>query len=541
MSEKRRNPGRATRGDSLKRKKTVATPKEATPAPETPVQELEPKRETLPVKLAADQPLPTLQEPQPSDLSTQLYQSIKESGVLSASLKRSREIWLSGCHFKKYYTKTTMVKKVKDRTAEDKEAMARDKLLLKNMVKIGDGNLTIDPHIFTISLYTTKEATNSAAQKRVDRYAPGFSQYQPLHPPSTPQYKAPVPQPPHPKQQAQQKQRPSNPLTPNPTPAAQAAPDPVIHMLAQRAGTDAELKAVMKIVAAGQATPQQLEFFQGHINELTRILEAQKAAQKKALVASASPTPPVPPPQSAPAQPTPPAPSSTSSGPVASPYPPQTPYSQFGGPPPSHHSSPYPPLGPPQRPAMRPVFFEFHEGNGDRLYFPEYSILEFLPGGRQVRASFLVTKSKQDMTISTPTPSTPTPSTTTPSKTAPATNTNTPVKFTPDPDRKPDLYQPVTALLASVEHYVLECLSRAVHPPDEVEKYMNEIFDTAEPAEEGYLALRLPRDGEESWAGDTEGATKSGEPRVSITTPVMTADSVQPERRKMAVGRQKKS
>ena len=44
---------------------------------------------------------------------------------------------------------------------------------------------------------------------------------------------------------------------------------------------------------------------------------------------------------------------------------------------------------------------------------------------------------------------------------------------------------------------MLEWLARAVHPPEEVEKYMNAVFDTAAPAEEGFLALRLPREGED--------------------------------------------
>ena len=44
---------------------------------------------------------------------------------------------------------------------------------------------------------------------------------------------------------------------------------------------------------------------------------------------------------------------------------------------------------------------------------------------------------------------------------------------------------------------MLEWLARAVHPPEEVEKYMNTVFNTAAPAEEAFLALRLPREGED--------------------------------------------
>ena len=58
-------------------------------------------------------------------------------------------------------------------------------------------------------------------------------------------------------------------------------PDPVIRMLAQRAGTDTGLKAVMKVVAAGSATKDQLEFFQSHINELTSIVQKQNGVTAK--------------------------------------------------------------------------------------------------------------------------------------------------------------------------------------------------------------------------------------------------------------------
>ena len=534
MSERRRTSARTAKAEpvketTLKRKRSAISNKEATPIVETPVDGLEPVQEPLPVKLIDGQPLPTLPKPQPSDLSAHEFQSLIQryvihktyvmshlitslcSGVLSASLKRSRETWLSGCHFKKYYTKPTIVKKLKDRTAEDKEAMARDKALLKAMIRIGEGNLTIDPHIFTITLYTVKEPpVPASAQRHMHHYGatPGtpFSPYQPVH--QTPTPKAPMLQQSRPNQPTPQSYTgtPSTPVVEHPArttpaPAAQAAPDPVIHMLAQRAGTDAELKAVMKIVAAGQATAQQLEFFQGHINELTKILEAQKAAQ----AAKPKPPPPPPPPKSALAKPNPPAPAATPTGPSPTPQPPQTPYSHYNAPG-QPHSSPYPPLGPPQKPALRPIYFEFHEGNGDRLHFPEHSILEYLPGGRQVRASFLVAKSKQQPPSTTnptpPTPATPksapdtTTTATTSTTTTPAT-TPTLAKPTAPPEPKPELYQPVTALVSAGDPRVLEWLARAVHAPEEVEKYMNSVFDTAAPAGEAFLTLRLPREGED--------------------------------------------
>ncbi|KAF2453887.1 hypothetical protein BDY21DRAFT_366612 [Lineolata rhizophorae] len=72
----------------------------------------------------------------------------------------------------------------------------------------------------------------------------------------------------------------STPKPSAPTPSSSAAKppaDPVIQMLADRASQDPQLKAVMKIVATGNATQEQLEFFQRHINEFTRVIEERKA------------------------------------------------------------------------------------------------------------------------------------------------------------------------------------------------------------------------------------------------------------------------
>ncbi|KAH6620093.1 hypothetical protein C7974DRAFT_398888 [Boeremia exigua] len=103
---------------------------------------------------------------------------------------------------------------------------------------------------------------------------PSHSQHAP-HPQYQP-YNQPYP----PKQPPQSRPPPPKSAPPPaPGPASTPAPDPVIHMLAARAGTDPELKAVMKIVAAGAASKAQLEFFQTHINELTEILEKNKKAK----------------------------------------------------------------------------------------------------------------------------------------------------------------------------------------------------------------------------------------------------------------------
>ncbi|KAF2814994.1 uncharacterized protein BDZ99DRAFT_458946 [Mytilinidion resinicola] len=530
---------------------------EVTPIVSTPVDGLKPAQESLPIKLVDGQPLPTLSQPQPADLPSDEYQSIIQSGVLNASLKRSREVWLSGCHFKKYYTKPTAVKKLKERSKEDKDAIARDKLLLRSMIKIGDANFTVDPHIFTVSVYTIKDIAPPAP-----RYTPQYGSmftYQSPHPPATPQYKPPVSQQPRPTPIPQKQS--VAPSTPTPTPGAptsaaagvQAAPDPVIHMLAQRAGTDPELKSVMKIVARGEASPEQLEFFQGHINGLTKILEAQKAAQaKQAAAAPPAPAPPPPRPtpapvpvaQATPTRPSPATPAISSPAAVPSAYTPQTPYNAYGTPQ-APHNSPYGPPAQPQKPTLRPIVFEFHENNADKLYFPEHSILEFLPGGRQLRASFLVTKTQEQLDAAKKGSAEPTP-TPKPTKAAPkgalaaanganSTSPNNTANAIKDQEKvekeepKVVLYQPVTALVAANDPRVIEWFARAVHTPEVVEKYMNEVFDTAKPAEESYLALRLPRDA----AVGERGRDRTASPQ----TPVVEA---RPERKKMPVGRPRK-
>jgi hypothetical protein len=218
--------------------------------------------------------------------------------------------------FHKYFNQP---KKPADRTEEDKARHARQKTLLRDFPELGrdptkDANkemdiqaqLVIEPHTFPIRLYAPKEMMKQAPKKtpapssygawpnhhqpqhsQPNQYTQYNSQGQPIYQQKPPQ---PRPPPPKPVQKAP---------APTPGPASTPAPDPVIHMLAQRAGVDPELKSVMKIVAAGQASKEQLEFFQTHINELTAVLAKQKeeaAKSGKPLPASAPPKPIAPPP-----------------------------------------------------------------------------------------------------------------------------------------------------------------------------------------------------------------------------------------------------
>lgn len=272
---------------TLKRKRTSIAVKDSTSG--TPVGEAAPQapKQTLPLRIAEGQPLPTLPEPQPLDLSSAEWQNIQQSGVLSASLQRSRAVWVSGVNFRTFHKKHAMPKKVSERTEADKAGKARQKEIEKNFPQVGtmDAQLVIEPHTFPIKLYAPKEGSRPVQKKMPpppQHYGawPNHSQHS-QHPPQYQQYnQAPYP----PKQQPQPRPPPPKPAQQAPPqtapgPASTPAPDPVIHMLAARAGTDPELKAVMKIVAAGQASKEQLEFFQTHINELTEILEKNKKAK----------------------------------------------------------------------------------------------------------------------------------------------------------------------------------------------------------------------------------------------------------------------
>ena len=210
-----------------------------------------------------------------------------------------------------------------------------------------------------------------------------------------------------------------------------------------------------------------------------------------------------------------------------------------------------------------------HAGSGDRYLFPENTILEWLPGGTAVLASFLLvrkvdpslpfpietateiansrakgkstskskksdkkkkadddkTKGNEKMNEKDNQPATPANSeltaatvsntnsaSTEPSKPSETSNEQsdkkgqqpggtTPADTKPEESQKdegPELkeyYQPVTFHIQTPNPKVLEPLARVVKPPDEVRKYMNEIMDRAARAPDGFLAIRLPREG----------------------------------------------
>ncbi|OAL05910.1 hypothetical protein IQ06DRAFT_313136 [Phaeosphaeriaceae sp. SRC1lsM3a] len=519
---------------AAKRKRSSIVIKDPTPAADSPQG---PKQQTLPLRISEGQPLPTLPEPQPLELPTSEWQDIQQSGVLGASLDRSRAVWISGVNFRVFHKFFNQPKKPADRTDEDKAKHSRQKDLLKNFPELGkdavvskdatkdnidiQAQLVIEPHTFPIRIFAPREIIKQAPKKapapssygswpnhhqpqhsQPNQYTQYNSQGQPIY-----QQKPPPPRPPPPKpvQKAP---------APTPGPASTPAPDPVIHMLAQRAGVDPELKSVMKIVAAGQASKDQLEFFQSHINELTALLAKQKeeaAKASKSQSASATPKPVT--------------------------QPPPTPKTPTG---------------------YRPLVFSFEEGNKDLLHFPSYSFLEWLPNMSGAKISFLITKMKPKLeqeTVAVP-PSTPAPKAT-PALTPGVTPSGTPIAATPNPtgfaqtpnqvpgqfqvstpatpaayvpqpriedfDEKKDIadidfYQPVTVLLLTDNNEIRNSLVRAIRPPDVVEKYMDEVFDKCKRASETYLAFRLPRDAE---AEPVEKRVKSGDGTPVTATPTV--------------------
>ncbi|EON62559.1 hypothetical protein W97_01783 [Coniosporium apollinis CBS 100218] len=505
-----------------KKQKVITTPR-TDDVPTTP-------RETLPSKIADGKPLPTLQEPQRLDMPIKDYQTIAESGVLQAALDRSRKKWMTDA-FGLYWTQPPASNtKPSQRTDKEKEQLKKAKKdakeQAKRLLRIGACQLTIEPHIFDVTLYTIRDdppplpRLPTGAQRPVLHYAP------PAYRTQTPQYSTPYQynapfqppndsltlppiRPPTPQQQAPTvthhapppanggPESSSRSQTTSSTPAQGPAPDPVIHALAQRASTDNQLKQVMQIVAQGRATEAQLQYFQSHINQLTVQLEARKNDKAPSTAPStapqikpevgASPSPaPFPPTQPSPAfknGPQAPPPDPTNTQTPTHPYRQQAPNPQPPGSFPPVQKAPPPP---PRKQDAKPVLIEF-TSNGDKFLFPKHSIIEFLPGSKSMLASFLlIHRHSKNGSGSKPssTPSTP-------------ASAFSPSPAPQGPSREEltaaDSWQPVTASLYAEDPGVLQWVARAVLPVEEVVEWMEDVMDRATAAGEGYLALRLPR------------------------------------------------
>jgi hypothetical protein len=94
--------------------------------------------------------------------------------------------------------------------------------------------------------------------------------------------------PSNPTLQAQQSPSHQNSNAPSSVPAIKSI-NPVIQMLADRAGTDPDLKALMRLVAHGEASTKELKKLQSYIDEFTRLLRSGQAASRPPPPATARP------------------------------------------------------------------------------------------------------------------------------------------------------------------------------------------------------------------------------------------------------------
>lgn len=426
------------------------------------------------------------------------------SGVLAASIERSRLKWLADGLFEKYWIKTT-----KKKSQVDVQNPAKD-----SMVKLGTCSMIVEPHVFEITLYSVREArytflppVGQPAKPLPNHTAPTYGSpysvgspfpkkqnasmsslqaqtqttaahsFQPVLPPFREGFAQFEPAGPHlpmptsfatsqvaPSASPKSSSMPNRDSTDGSPGRDRSTTDPVIQMLAARAATDHGLKSLMKVVASGGASSDELKVFQHHIDDLNGIIQRNlpqptqsdnpRSAQKVAGRQS-GPSLPLPnPPHTENSKPRH-SPAALPSGSSIKTEPLSSYYSQLP-------QAPKPKGTPSIRPDISAVVFDFVAGTGDRYLFPKYSLLEYLPGKTQVLASFLLTR-----------------------KGATATSGSY--------QKDVDYYQPVTLRLSTLNERTLEPLARVVAPVDEVRDYMNEIMDRMTPAENSYLAVQLPR------------------------------------------------
>ncbi|KAK8237837.1 hypothetical protein IWZ00DRAFT_552455 [Phyllosticta capitalensis] len=581
-------PTREKRKHTPAKEKTVPPAKSATPAPPP-----------LPTKLGPGQPIPELKEPQPVDLPDSEWQTVTESGVLKAALERSRQKWMTPGIFQLYYSKAGKKRlpghkerekekeNNKDKDKGENEVEEKDSVKAKQMKREGNCKLYIDPHQWDITIWTMRENTGPPPPKpKPPTHQPanygGQGQYHGGYAASHP-YKyqaynsAPKHPPPPPKQTPAKPPQPPPPARPTPTrppensnAAPKPAPDPVIHMLAERANTNYKLRDVMKIVARGDATKEQLEYFQGHITELNERLEAQKKAQAQAQAQRAQQqAQPQPQPQRA--QPLPARPSATAH--IASATPPGTPGQQTPAPPrpgnappaanPPSTATPTPAKptpsasAPPNMPQQPPMTYYTPPPQPSPFghYPPPQPPTSAAPTPTPTPAAPPQQQQQQ------PRPAQPPPQQAPPQPVQPPpipqpTYRALCIDFNTNGDRllfpretilealpgnqvlasflkvqKIDLatmntlsrsntyyqalkeyYQPVTVRFRADNPAILACLWRWVKPADQVRKHMEEIMDRCVPAEEVEIAARLPREGTRAALGERDTST----PRESV-------------------------
>ncbi|KAG7130738.1 hypothetical protein HYQ45_010492 [Verticillium longisporum] len=214
--------------------------------------------------------------------------------------------------------------------------------------------------------------------------------------------------------------------------------DPLVVALVKKALDDAKTRTMIRRIADNQPGFTDTTDLKAILDKLHKALQAAPPPQiQPRQIQSPQPTPST----NGQLQKVAPAPGSVT-------HPPQQALRSKGPPPPS-------------KPDVSGIALEFAGGNGDRYLFPKFSILEYLPGGQQVIASFLIVRKGSQLEYGG--------------------------------DAKLDYYQPVTIRLFTQTGRQLDHLHRVVAPPEEVKRYMVDVMDNMTRAEYVLLAMRLPR------------------------------------------------
>ncbi|QIW97291.1 hypothetical protein AMS68_002809 [Peltaster fructicola] len=445
----KRGPGRPPKSGAAlnkKQKRSSTIVEELNTPHETPPPDR--KSRGLPTRIHDTKPLPTLRQPQALTLPDNEYASIAHSGVLAKSLDQSRVSWTQTGVFERYWTKPETGKNARPSPPNNPD--------LKSMKSRGKCRLRIEPHIFEVEIYVVEKPRPQPPK-----------QYLPPRPQGVAQ----------PWQgQAYQGQSPHNTQAQT---SQQAPADPVIGLLAARAGSDPELKALMREVAKGNAPPELLRTFQRHIDELNAELRTQKnweqeqerniAAQSSAAATSVETKPFI-----------------------------QHPYllqqQQKSG-------------QPSQSALPAEVVFAFTTpgATSDRFLFPQHCILESLTP-QHLLTSFIVTRQGET-----------------------ATNTN-------DIDVAKKYWSPVTIMVevAYGRENILKDVCRWVKSPKESRDHMEQVMATYERMPATHLALRLPLKG-------TAGAESSNTSKVSTPVPQLIEDKKRRQSKDATVAGRKRS
>ncbi|KAF2716437.1 hypothetical protein K431DRAFT_289393 [Polychaeton citri CBS 116435] len=461
VTGQKRGPGRPLKDATLSKKPKLSTSDSTPKSTSANLQSIEPVLgETdvprLTSKVTETKPLPTLPRPQAPALSDDEYQSYAASAVLAASFERSRQNWMVAGIFDRVYSRPS------------KNMPRPNKIDSKNYKPTGQCRIRIEPHMFEVETWVEKQKVQSipVTTQVPHQGQSGISQaYQPgpsraLQPAFSSTPTAPVAssgvqhgassstavqQPPQ-RSTAQS----AKPLQPASSQDPKPSPDPVISMLATRASSDPQLKTLMKQVATGNATPEQLALFQQNIDELQKAVEEQRKKREEEERQRAD---------------------------LERQQRFQREQAQYYQRPPPTQTKWIP-----ERPA---VIFQFIRPpyNEDRYQFPRYSILEVI-SSQHCLASFIITRKGSEAAD--------------------------PSGLDPDTE----YWQPMTLLIecAFQREQPMHNIQKWVKPPDEVKKHMQEIISRCTRAPDTHLALRLPF--KSTAVTESEGASKEATPIV---------------------------